>query len=906
MNLIYKIGSKEACPDVSGCGGKGMNLIKLSRFGFRVPEFIVITTEVFDLIVKGFGEEYEKAILRSPVSVRELFSPENISAELKNDLINEVKKCFSPDDLLAVRSSAVDEDSKDFSHAGQLDSFLYVINDDEIIDYILKTFASVFSDRAFTYRNMKGVSHKDVKTAVVVQKMIYSRISGVTFTVNPLSRRVDEIMINAVYGLGEGIVSGLLSADSVICGKGKNMGILSKTPVRKNEMLIFDSINENGTVKTGVEEKFRNSMCIDDVQIIRLAETCRDIEKNYGCVPQDIEWTVNEENELYILQSRPITTLDKIIPSSNDRKTVWDNSNIVESYSGITLPLTFSFALNAYHMVYVQFCEVLKVPRKKIIENDFYFSNMLGLLNGRVYYNIINWCRLISMLPGYNYNRKFMEQMMGVKEEIAFVPEDHGSKSFTDKYFIELPRLLWSGINLFYQFMTIERRVKKFMGIYNESYNKYKDHDFYSDNAHELVLRYKDLENNVLRNWKAPIINDFMAMIYYGVLKTLIKKWKIDEENESLDNKLVSGQGNVESVLPMKMLQEIAGMIRSEKMIADEFSKLDETDLITKYLDADLKSLPDKEREIGTKLKEYLEEYGFRSMNELKLEVPTLHENPAYIFTIIKNYLRFEARANESGAEDKLRIEAENKVWEKLKFKPFKKIIFKFVLKNTKKAVSFREYQRFARTKMFGISRRIFLAIGQRFVELQIIKERDDIFYLTMDEIFSFIYGASPMASLSELIELRKKQYKTYEKSAETPDRIETWGTVPNNDYYARLNQNEDDGDPDTLRGISCCPGIVRKKVKVIINPTDDMSLDGEILVAARTDPGWVMLYPSASGLLIERGSILSHSAIVSREIGLPSILGIPGVTTRLKTGDVVEMDGAKGTVKIIERIKED
>jgi len=195
----------------------------------------------------------------------------------------------------------------------------------------------------------------------------------------------------------------------------------------------------------------------------------------------------------------------------------------------------------------------------------------------------------------------------------------------------------------------------------------------------------------------------------------------------------------------------------------------------------------------------------------------------------------------------------------------------------------------------------IFRAIGRRFKELGVLRRADDIFYLTREEIFSFVVGTSPTQDLAALVALRRKEYAAFEAMEELPDRIFTRGPVYCNDLTeAPPAAVGETGDPNVLKGISCCPGKVRGRVKVILQPSDDMSLNGEILVAGRTDPGWVPLYPSASGLLVERGSILSHSAIVARELGLPAILGIPGITKRLKTGDLVEMDAAAGTVRIL------
>jgi len=378
-----------------------------------------------------------------------------------------------------------------------------------------------------------------------------------------------------------------------------------------------------------------------------------------------------------------------------------------------------------------------------------------------------------------------------------------------------------------------------------------------------------------------------------------------------LHNELVSGQGNVESTLPMRKLQEIAAAIKNDKTLSEVFQKNNEEELKNIFITNNAGGNNESYKKISIMIFEYLDEFGFRSMNELKLEVPSLTEKPEFLFSILKNYVSASVSENSHAGEKEceMRIAAEKAVIEKLKSKTFlfifsKQRVFDFIVRYTKKAVAFREYQRFARTKMFGLARMIFVGIGRQFRNLNVINDYNDIFYLNKDEIFSFISGTSTIQNLKGLIELRKTEYAEFEKMEDLPDRIETSGPVYCNDLTAASDGYQNNLNLDAsgeIKGTCCCPGIVKGRVKVILNPADDMSLNGEILVAARTDPGWVPLFPSAAGLLIERGSILSHSAIVARELGLPAIVGITNITKLLKTGDIVEMDGAKGTVRIIK-----
>ncbi len=924
MDNIVTFKNPQWAENINAVGGKAANLFKLTGIGCRVPPFITLSTACYDEFILAIEERFNTAlknlktdtpadIAKSASALRALFKSENINSALKDEIIKAVKENIGCGCFLSVRSSATAEDSKDFSYAGQLDSFLFRKTDDEIISSIAACWASGYSDRAVAYRAVKNISQREVKVAVIIQKMIDGMVSGVTFTVNPITRVRDEMLISAAYGLGEGLVSGELDSDQYVCKKGCVISIERKEIAVKKEKIVFDKQKGFGTKKETLDEKIGKEQCLSDQQALAVAAVCQKIENAYGAAAQDIEWSIDidDARRIYILQTRPITTLDKISPSKNEYKSIWDNSNIVESYSGITSPLTFSFALNAYHMVYVQFCEVLKVPREKIVNNDYYFANMLGLLNGRVYYNIKNWCRLISVLPGYNYNRRFMEQMMGVKSKIDFTPDSNIKGGFFQKYFIELPGLLWSAANLVWQFFTIEDKVGNFMKIYQDMYDKYHKYEFNSAEAHELVKVYYELENGVLRNWKAPIVNDFMAMIFYGILRMLIEKWNLNDGGGSLQNELVAGQGDVESTLPLKKLQQIACFIRTDEKLINMFKTYKEDDLTRIFVYDGRLNYDENQKKLCEMIGKYLEEFGYRSMNELKLEVPPLMDKPQFVFSILKNYTACPVKEEdkEINHEKTMREKAERQVEEKLRGQRIFGVIsrhsvFNFIVRHTKRAVAFREYQRFARTKMFGLARRIFVGIACRFVDFKVIDSVDDIFYLTKDEIFSFAAGTSVTQNLRRLIESRKEEYAGFEKEEELPDRINTYGPVYCNDLHipAEAPAADETDDPDLMKGLSCCPGIVRGKVKVILTPSDDMSLNGEILVAGRTDPGWVPLYPSASGLLIERGSILSHSAIVARELGLPAVVGINNITKKLETGDEVEMDGAKGTVRIIKK----
>jgi len=315
--------------------------------------------------------------------------------------------------------------------------------------------------------------------------------------------------------------------------------------------------------------------------------------------------------------------------------------------------------------------------------------------------------------------------------------------------------------------------------------------------------------------------------------------------------------------------------------------------------------------EILAMLHEFLDRYGFRCINELKLEESDLHDDPSFAVRAISAYVRnksYSIREMEK-REKEIRSQAEANVRSRLH--GFRKFLYFWVLKQARRSVGTRENLRFSRTKIFGVIRHLFRAMGRNLVHLGLLKEVQDVFYLAVDEIDSFIEGRAVTLDLKAVTEQRKEEFNRYRRSPPPPDRFLTTGTVGTwlrhhqilSDADLLRSESQPSSDPNVLTGTPCCPGVVEGKVRVVRDMKDAAGLDGDILVTERTDPGWVPLYPSCIGLLIERGSLLSHSAVVARELGLPTIVGISGgLLRKLETGQRVHMDAGRGMVKILEQ----
>ena len=810
-------------------GGKARALFALKNF--PVPPFFVLDPRAYGL------------------------DKEQLHQELKQAL-----KALCPNgEKVAVRSSALDEDGSSFSFAGQFESYLFVAPE-EVPEKVLLVWQSAFSERVLAYRRENELQPSK-PPAVLIQRMVDADAAGVAFGADPVSGRRGIALVSAVFGVGESLVSGERDADT------------------------YEIDRQGEITKRAIAEK--NPALTDD-QVKRVAKLVRRSGEFFGR-PQDIEFAY-EKNILYLLQSRPITSLAHM--KDPDGNTVlWDNSNITESYGGVTTPLTFSFARRIYEEVYRQLARILGVPEKAVLGNEDSFKRMLGLVQGRVYYNLLSWYRTLALLPGFTFSSRYMEQMMGVKEGL---PEEFLKKLKN----ISLGDRLQDGWGLL---KTILGLIRSCAGLPRaiERFNRRLDSalapiDLPSKRPDELAKYYHHLEAELLTRWDAPLVNDLFAMAFFGVLRKLVEKWGGDPHG-TLHNDLLSGEGGIVSAEPAKRISQMARLVARQE---DFVRILNEASV--EEIQESIEGHP----EFKALYQSYLEKFSDRCLEELKLESPTLSDNPLLLLRAVgRSALHPNALKEAKPFDQEQRKLAERLIFKKLRFRPLRRMIFSWVLENARDRVRDRENLRFERTRLFGRVRRIFLETGKRFYALDLIEEPRDIFYLEIDEIFGFVDGTTTTKNLKGLVALRKAEFEGFRHS--TPDdRFSTHGMVHQGNDFRDLKPAEIvEITGDSNKGLGCYPGIVRARVRVVTDPRDAVLESGCILVAERTDPGWIMLFPAASGLLVERGSLLSHSAIVAREMGIPAIVSIPGLTRWLKDGDEVEMDGATGAVRRVNSV---
>ncbi len=876
--------------DLGRMGGKAAALSSLSGTGLKIPAWFVIAPEAFEA---GLSPAQRRALLQAEdqEGLRTFF--DRVSPAPR--VMAEVEERFTALELdtrfVAVRSSGVQEDGVEHSFAGQFDSFLSVTRE-RLPARIIDVWKSGFSERVLAYRRENRLDGLPQAPAVLVQEMVDSEVSGVAFSADPVTGRRSVAVVSALRGLGTALVGG--DADADAWRVHFDGTILERDIVAKHLAHRPAPDSPEGFAAQAVAEPAASAPALTDEQAARVAALARRAERHFGR-PQDIEWAMRGD-ELYLLQSRPITSLANM-PDPEGVRAIWDNSNIVESYSGITTPLTFSFALHAYEGVYREFCRLLGVTRDKIAANDLTFRRMLGLVRGRVYYNLLNWYRVIALLPGYTFNRRFMEQMMGVRESLPADITAAASSASRSARLADLLRLFRTMGGMVANQVRLPRMIDRFQTRLDRTLAP-PDPPLEARRLDQLAADYRALESSLLTRWDAPLINDFFAMIFFGVLGRLTAKWCTSDEDEqgTLHNDLVCDQGGMISAEPAKRIVEMATVAARHPELTDI--------LCNGTAPAAVKALGSRD-DLARLYNDYLATFGDRCLDELKLESTTLFEDPEPLLRSIGHAAARLARgqAFDTGIQSAVREQAEERVRRALARRPLRRIIFAWVLRNARGRVRDRENLRFERTRLFGRVRRIFLEAGRRLFAEGVLDDPRDVFYLELDEIVAYTEGAAACDDLRGLAAVRRRAFERYAELEAPADRFETFGAPYIANSYAGSATDPANGgeaeDGDGLRGIGCCPGVVRGRARVIRDPRGAELQQGEILVAERTDPGWIMLFPAAAGILVERGSLLSHSAIVAREMGIPAIVSIAGVTARIESGSWVEMDGARGTVRL-------
>ena len=861
-------------PDAAGSrdqmGGKAAALATLQQADFPVPDWFALTPAAFENSL----DDAARAQLVAANEAGDDAAVEDALAHLalNDDALAELTQAaaaLAPDGQpLAVRSSASDEDGAAHSFAGQLASFLDVKHED-VAARVADVWRSGFSPRILAYRRAHGLDVMPPAPAVLVQRMVVAEVSGVAFSADPASGRRGLAVVSAVAGLGETLVSGASEGEMATVDR---LGAIER---------IQNSARPNG-----------QAPLLDDDQLRAVAGLARRCEQHVG-VPQDVEWAM-AGGQVYLLQSRPITTLAEL-RDPDGAYALWDNSNIAESYGGVTTPLTFSFARHAYEEVYRELCRLLGVSERDIAAHADTFRRMIGLARGRMYYSLFSWYDLLALAPGFSANRRFMEQMMGVKEELPPALEARLAANGGRMRLSDALKMGWAVLRLVRHYRRLPCDIERFYARLDAALVP-GDIPLEMMRPDELVAHYRDLEGKLLAHWDAPLVNDLFAMLFYGLLRRLCSGWLRDTAG-TLQNDLVSEQGGVISAEPARRVRALAHLAAQSPTL---------TEILRTGAPDEMARAITQHPHFANEYQAYLAKFADRCLEELKLESPTLRDDPAPLLRAIGHLAHRlasggpETPASETGEPAK-RALAERIMRRRLRWRLLRRLVFGYVLAQARLRVRDRENLRFERTRVFGRVRRIVVELGRRFHALELLEHPRDIFYLEIEEALGFVMGTATTTDLKGLVAVRQAEYADWRADDTPPDRFETRGLVPVGPFTARLIPLADvstaSDQADQRSGIGCCPGVVRGRARVVTDPKTAEVHAGEILVAERTDPGWILLFAGAAGVVVERGSVLSHSAIVARELSIPAVVSVTGLTSWLKTGDLIEVNGASGIV---------
>jgi pyruvate,water dikinase len=874
-------------------GGKAWGLARLHEAGSKVPEWLAVPAT---LCVSGFqAAGLDQVLLEKLNSLQGLDATTSEGRATLDAASKEMRSRVEAIDIegllgvdlgatldsmgegpWAVRSSMVGEDSEAHSFAGQLDSFLFQA-DSDVPKAVTQCWGSAFSPHALLYRVNAGLTGLP-EVAVVIQRMLSGDASGVAFTAHPVTGRRDHCLVSGAWGQGEGVVSGICDTDEYVWD---HAGREDSARIADKDIAVMpDPTGAPGTVETEVPEARRKERCLEPEQLVELGTELVRLQE-YFDAPMDIEWTL-EKGTLYILQARPITSLPPE-PDTSAPVIVFDNSNIQESYCGVTTPLTFSFAQGAYASVYEQTMRVLGLPQETIRAHDDMLQNLLGLVGGRVYYNINNWYRGLLLLPSFGQNKADMERMMGLEEPVDFVTGEQ--LSFGQKL-KRLPRVLGTLIRLLRHFRRLQTEVPAWIDRFERSYSRVDREALREASFSQLMSSLDQIDRDMLHHWHTPIINDFYVMMAVGKLRRALEKAGI-EDPDDLVNRLLSGEEDIESTQPVRQLMTIATAIRNDEGARKILAHCDPGHAV--------EELSGYDSGLAQLFENYIERYGDRCMGELKLETITLREDTTFIGQVLVGYVDRADLVPEklSEREQAMRAEAEKTLSEAMGWWSLRKA--KKALKSARAAVKNRESMRLARTRMFGLYRDVYQSLGAQLKKAGGLNDPRDIFYLSIHEIRDYYEGRAVTSALGPVAEARKQEYQAFE-AIEVPHRIVASSPVYQNMPSQEVEVAEADKNARVLHGIGCYPGIVEAEVKVIRSPQDELNLNGRILTAIRTDPGWAPLFPTCSAILIERGSTLSHSAVVARELGIPAVVGVKHLLSIVEDGERVRVDGEQGT----------
>ena len=877
--------------DVARVGGKAANLGELIDLDFPIPDGFIVTTDAYAL----FAEENNlQTTIDAELAIIDFEDPDSVdehaanirkaveSARIPEALTTEIVEHYTRMGRtpVAVRSSATAEDLASASFAGQLETYLNVKGCESIAEAVKRCYASLWSGRVLAYAKRSGFEAKDANMAVLVQHMVTSRSAGVMFTVNPLNTDGSEFLIESTLGLGEALVSGVVAPDKYVLGKNGDgtFRMLAKEISAKSKIARGF---KGGVEYVDLDPAEGSQPSLTDEQALSLAALGEKIEKRMG-MPQDIEWAIGDDDQLFILQSRPITT----IRAENPDEIVWTRGYSDDYWNDPVTPLYFELlGDHITQYVNIELNEImgyksLDTPKTrqllKLHKAHTYFN--LEVLKRKVENEIPPFLRnddVLNYFPegsgpyGKDAMRRLRFNITGrlLAEIRVSLHDPNGGGGRTDKAYVA-----WSDSTFDPFFTVFPARME---ALEDKPLAEYVA---LADEIHDLMIGHYRLVR-----YGIPVHNIGMNLLTQYLLARFIGA----EEGRRVYPILVSGLKD-KTRETNERIGELATAIRAcpdlQKLIISKPS----LKLYALISSSELPEAPGFKQLFDT----FIAEYGARGFTR-EAYYPRWGDEPAYVFDILKSLVSGEA-VDTIDAEEKsarARQETETKVRKMIdgQFLGFAKwALLSNIVGMARRYIVFREKQRFNLDRWITMVRRLHLAVGRRLVEDGVLRYASDVFFLTKSELRDIANGSVPTGVFTTVAS-RKAEFEKYENA--TPPKF--------------LQGDREFNDPppegvDHFKGIPASQGVLTATVRVLDGIENIWQVQtGEILVVPRTDPGWTPVFSKIGGLITETGGILSHGAVVSREYGIPAVTNVPGACRQFKTGQRVTIDGVKGEVTV-------
>ncbi|HEY9652373.1 MAG TPA: phosphoenolpyruvate synthase [Coleofasciculaceae cyanobacterium] len=849
-------------------GGKGASLGELFKIeGIRIPDGFCISTEAFKRII---GETSSINELLAQLSLLTVDDRDKIG-ELSDEIRRVIEEIVIPEDIheeitrllsrlgeknaYAVRSSATAEDLPTASFAGQQDTYLNIIGKKAIYQHISKCWASLFTERAVIYRLQNGFDHRKVYLSVVVQKMLFPQAAGILFTAEPVTSNRKVLSIDASFGLGEAMVSGLVNADIYKVHNGK---IIDKK-ISTKKLAIY-ALKDGGTKEQEIEPERQNRQALTDEQILQLECIGRKIEEHFGH-PQDIEWCWVDDT-FYIVQSRPITTLYPI-PEANDQENhVYVSVGHQQMMTDPMKPLGLSlFQLTAARPMYqaggrlfVDVTNELASPIRREIVVDVLGKSDPLIKDALT--TIIERGDFIKSIPDAQREQSPDKNNKGVSSTNFQTLNEYDPASVSD--------LIKSNQSLVDE-LKHNIRTKSGADLF----------DFILDDIQQL-------KKSLFEPQSLGVI--MTAMNASSWLNEKMEEW-LGEKNVA-DTLSQSVPNNITSEMGLALL-DVADVIRPYPEVIEYLQYVKDDN----FLD-DLVQFNGGQEAQDT-ISAYLNKYGMRCVGEIDITKTRWSEKPTTLVPLILSHItNFEPgesnRKFEQGRQEALKKEQE--LLERLKPLPDgeqKAEETKQKIDLLRNFIGYREYPKYGIVNRYFVYKQALLKEAEQLVQANVIHEKEDIYYLTFEELHEVVRTNKLDYPL---ISNRKSEYKHYEKL--TPPRVITSDGEIITGEYKRENL-----PAEAIVGLPVSSGVIEGRARVILNMENADLEDGDILVTSFTDPSWTPLFVSIKGLVTEVGGLMTHGAVIAREYGLPAVVGVDNVTKLIKDGQRIRVHGTEGYV---------